>query len=317
MSGDPTAKVHNSQSEQDKSAEQKGEEEVESWGALPQKGTPAGIAFFKQHKFDLYFVSSETQTINELERIINSVAKAVLPHKEPRAGFPSLFHSLDHSKELNELNWEIRREVIITRYVDNYLTYLSHLLRIIFEKAYVSGDKLAFREFSIPVEELIEDVSVKYGDIEKLEEIADKFKWLLQKRVENLSREGFVSMAKFLKRNLKLSLIDDPARDKDIVQAVATRNLLVHKRGIVDGYFLDTLNNAKIDSSRMKLGDRLLISDYVYVMDIVWDSVKHLEMQTMELLGLDGELIDESKWNPHRNAEMLDSSKASERDLES
>ncbi|MFQ5777091.1 MAG: hypothetical protein ACE5IP_03700 [Terriglobia bacterium] len=125
--------------------------------------------------------------------------------------------------------------------VDNYLSYVSELLALIFRTR---------------------PETLRSGEKEKLDEILaystmeDLISALAEKRVNHLSYQGMEELSKNLSRGLGLELFpeaDDMAR---AVLIIETRNLIVHNRGIINERSL-----SKAPNIPGKIGDSIDFAD--------------------------------------------------------
>ena len=106
-----------------------GQQAGDPWVDLPSLATVSGVGYFRQHIRDIFLMASEQMLVLELESVINSVAKAVLPDRPPREAFSSLFKTLDRSESAALRNFELHKEIAAVRCIDNYLVYLSELIK--------------------------------------------------------------------------------------------------------------------------------------------------------------------------------------------
>lgn len=164
--------------------------------------TRAGIRFALEHSrlLDLNLFYSEAKLERALEK--------------QRAG----------NNELTKLLAELRQhdgllaEVILCRVVDNFLTFISELLGLVYE---VRPEMLRSSE-----QERI-DFILLYESMEELR------KALAEKRVDRLSYLGLRELADYVEKQMGFALF--PAED-DLRQAsiiVEYRNLFIHNRGVV------------------------------------------------------------------------------------
>ncbi len=196
--------------------------------AIPESATSAGIDFFKQHCLDLKFIASEDIAIKEFDQLVNIVAKVLLPQRDPREAFGPLFARVDRVKRRNKHIWNVRREVMLCRYVDSYLTYVSDLLSLIFK---------AKPEILKSAEQ------VTYEDVLQHKTLDDFIEWAADQRVNSLSYKGLSHIAEYFERRVGLDLFPDDNSRFLATRSVAIRNLIVHRRGIADFRFLRAVPN--------------------------------------------------------------------------
>jgi hypothetical protein len=128
-------------------------------------------------------------------------------------------------------------QTVLCREVDNYLTYLTDLLTLVFK---ARPETLKSRE-TVTIEEALSH-----------DTIDDLVHSLAEKRVPNLSYLGLLDLSKYFSERLGLSIFDDASDAIEANALVAARNLLVHNRGIVDKTFLETVPDCPLT-----LGDML------------------------------------------------------------
>ncbi|WZL82733.1 hypothetical protein QBE53_06375 [Vallitaleaceae bacterium 9-2] len=86
--------------------------------------------------------------------------------------------------------------------------------------------------------EILKGRNLSLEDLQKIGDVDDAKKYLLDKEVESILRGSYLSWKKYLKETLKLSVkcIDEHA--DTIVEIFQRRNLVVHNEGIVNSVYL-------------------------------------------------------------------------------
>lgn len=141
-------------------------------------------------------------------------------------------------------------EMILCRGVDNFLTYISQLLSLIFitkPETLRSSDKVRI------------DYVLQHPNMEEL------IKDLVERRVNDLSYQGMHKLNKHLAEQIGLQLIPDGPKLNKIVRLIECRNIIVHNRGIVNKLFLSRVLNSK-----EKLGDRLNLNSPNFFKDQIF-----------------------------------------------
>jgi hypothetical protein len=113
-------------------------------------------------------------------------------------------------------------EVVLVRHVENYLNYLSAVLREIFltrPEALRSAEK-------IDLETVL-----------KHESIEDLVKTIAEKKVESLSYASFSDLAQYFQEKFHLELVP-AAKTSLVVDAIETRNISVHNRCIINQRYI-------------------------------------------------------------------------------
>jgi hypothetical protein len=143
-------------------------------------------------------------------------------------------------KKYNEYR-QLLREVVICRQVDNFLTYISEFLALIFR---ARPQTLRSNE----TERL--DFILAYSSME------DLINSLAEKRVEALSYQGMSDLIRYMRERLGFDLFENKEREERAVQLIEVRNIIVHNRGIASRTFLRRMPHfpAKI-GEKVRLGD--------------------------------------------------------------
>src|SRR5260221_6988835 len=110
-------------------------------------------------------------------------------------------------------------EMMLVRGADNFLTYVSELLALVFT--------------SRP-ETLKSGETVRLDEILQHSTMDDLVKRLAERRVERLSYQGMRDLQKDLSEKLSFELFPSPESLVRAVRVIEIRNLLVHNRGIVN-----------------------------------------------------------------------------------
>lgn len=135
----------------------------------------------------------------------------------------------------------VRGELALTRYVDNYLTYVADLLREIFV---ARPDTLRSRE-QLTVDEVLSNRTME-----------DLTAYLADRKVTRLSFRGLGELTDYFAGTLGLRLVEDLELHNLMVQWVALRNLVTHRRGVVD----DRAIASGLDAAVYATGERVEIS---------------------------------------------------------
>ncbi|HEX2096032.1 MAG TPA: hypothetical protein VHF50_01535 [Solirubrobacterales bacterium] len=133
------------------------------------------------------------------------------------------------------------QEVLLTRGVDSYLTYVSELLSLIFRE----------RPETLRSKEKVSiDFVLSFDAMEELQEA------IAERRVERLAYRGMAELAEWMEETMGFALVSDRKRLRRIEQLVEQRNLIVHHRGIIDHRYV-----RKLGTSDGKVGDKLKLED--------------------------------------------------------
>lgn len=128
-------------------------------------------------------------------------------------------------------------EMTLTRSVDNYLSYVSEVLGLVF---HTRPETLRSRE------QVRLDFVLQHSSMDDLVEA------LAERRVERLSYQGMDALAKDVEETLGFSLFPSSTDLGTAVKAVETRNLIVHNRAVANRRYLSRMPDAAV-----KLGERV------------------------------------------------------------
>ena len=218
------------------------------------------------------FISSETMIVEQLEGICNRVAGALFPERRLQDALPSLFAAVESARATNRRNWHVRRQFALCRYVDNYLTYLSEMMSEVL-KAHPQA--LRSKE-QVTLEDVLKHPS--------LQEFID---WQVEERVSRLAFRGFGEIAEYVRQRLGVELIQSAETRKRIIRAIATRNVLVHQRGIADSRYLEALRSTEADIN-VSSGERLSGEeiDHFEAMSSELESVRDVDKRVSDKFAL-------------------------------
>ena len=143
-----------------------------------------------------------------------------------------------------EKNLPLQYELVFCRSVDNFLTYVSELLALIFS---VRPEMLKSEE-KIAVSEVLE-----YAD---MKEFLEAF---TERKVIGLSRKSMTDLHNELDRNFGFILFDDAGELEEAAIMIEKRNLAIHNRGCVNRHYLE-----RVPSATESLGDKLTFETVVF-----------------------------------------------------
>lgn len=158
-------------------------------------------------------------------------------------------------------------QMMLCRSVDNFLTYLSELLSVIFRTR---------------PEMLKSNETTRLDLILQFKKMDDLISALVEKRVTDLAYQGMRDLSKDLSRKIGFDLFE---REEDLARAVRiieVRNLIVHNRAIVNRLFL-----SRLPDFTASLGDRVdLESRAVDDIEFLDSSVSDIDRRAVEKFGL-------------------------------
>lgn len=168
---------------------------------------------------------------------------------------------------------QVLLEIILSRHVENYLSYLSSLLFEIFtqrpETLRSSG--------SIDIETALQHNSIN-----------DLVRTIAKKKVENLSYSSFEDLAAYFGERFHLKLVQkEPLAT--IVEAIEIRNISVHNRCIINERYVSRSGSAATDVGKKK---ELYINYLDRVVPLLAEEVAKLDESARKRLKLKGTRFD-------------------------
>jgi hypothetical protein len=136
-------------------------------------------------------------------------------------------------------------EMFVSRLVDNFQKYLVDVIREILRS---KPAMLSTRQQTITLEELL-----------KYERIEDLVHDVIERRVNSLSYEGFSELQRWcVERGIQIKV--SASRQADVVELIATRNIIAHNRGLIDERYI-----RNVAWSKLKIGTcRVLYGEYLF-----------------------------------------------------
>ncbi len=123
-------------------------------------------------------------------------------------------------------------ELLTTRNVDNYLSYVSQILADIFR--------------SRP-ETLRSNEQVRLDFVLSHESMSDLIAEIADRQVNKLSYQGMTELADYLKEKIGLDVFTSDENRKNIIKAIEIRNLIVHSRGVVNKIYLKRISDCGLE----------------------------------------------------------------------
>ncbi len=198
------------------------EEWIEEPIAFPKEATAECAEFFCHHVACNDFVQHVFSTAGFADKAA-SLLGVERANPETRIGGEQPKESSGPFTGITRSFLPLMADMIWCRGVDNFLTYLSKLLGVIFR---TKPETLR----SSKQERL--DVVLGFDSMESL------IDHLAEKRVHDLAYAGLAKLQDTLAEEIGLSLFPDEARRNRAVRIVEHRNLIVHNRSIVNDLFV-------------------------------------------------------------------------------
>ncbi|HZS45957.1 MAG TPA: hypothetical protein VFC63_12710 [Blastocatellia bacterium] len=159
-------------------------------------------------------------------------------------------------------------EMLACRHVDNYLSYISEILTLIYRDR---PERLRSNE------QVTHEWVLKHNTMDEL--IAA----LVEKTVLNLSFNGMYDLWRDIKKKLNFNLFETEDEYKFATEIVEIRNLVVHNRGIVNRVFLSRSRNSKLE-----LGHKIALGtgDLKNYSKVLSSSVYDIDLRVTQQFGL-------------------------------
>lgn len=145
-------------------------------------------------------------------------------------------------------------EMILSRIVDNFTTYLSEIVR----EALVAKPEMLRSAQQIRI-----DYALGFPTMDELRED------LIDRKVLELSYLGFAELAAWCSSRMGVDLIPSGMSEDQLIELIETRNVIAHNRSRIGPKYLKL-----VTQTRFKRGDiRTLDPDYLFAADTVLESV--------------------------------------------
>jgi hypothetical protein len=134
---------------------------------------------------------------------------------------------------------EVLLEMAYTRGVDNFLTYISELLALVYgerpETLHAKGEpKRGGTAETVPLDTILEHSTME-----------DLIASLVERRVTDLSFKGLRALATYLSERLGFDLFEDEDDLRRAIRVVEIRNLIAHNRAVVNRVFLNRIEETE------------------------------------------------------------------------
>jgi hypothetical protein len=211
-----------------KSEEMESHVSRESYLTAPERLTPAAFQFLCEYQRIcgfVFYVTHLATGVDERSRIAN---RALYERTEPERYQEGLetIESRGAVMELRSRHRTIVLEMMLSRGVENFLTYLSELLGMIFR---------------IRPETMRSSDTVRLDAVLRHSSMDEFISYLAEKRVSQLSYQGMKDLSSYLSKSLSFTILPEKQDLDNAVRIIECRNLIVHNRGIVNAIFCERL----------------------------------------------------------------------------
>lgn len=208
---------------------------------LPEAASAECARFLDSFRDTVDFVFFITQVVTSQDEIQRIAREALLPDADPGDAArlqKELSQGAVVTRELQRFS-QLVFEMLVTRAVDSYLTYISDLLSTVFR----SRPEMLRSNEQVRIEFVLQHSTMN--------ELTNA---LAERRVERLSYAGMKELAQNLREALGFKLFDSKDDLTRAVRIVEDRNLIVHNRAIVNRTYL-----RRVPDAATALGDRLTL----------------------------------------------------------
>lgn len=154
-------------------------------------------------------------------------------------------------------------QMMLCRAVDNFLTYISQLLSLI---------------FTARPEMLKSGETARLEMILQFKTMEDLIDALVERRVTDLAYQGMRDLAKDLSKRIGFELFERAEDLERAVRIIEVRNLVVHNRGIVNRLFLSRLPGYAQLGDRLEMEGKEVLND----MEFLAQSVANIDKRAGE-----------------------------------
>jgi hypothetical protein len=210
------------------------------------------------------FVTASQETVGFVLFTTEMAARIDEMQRIAREALEKLDSSRDTEAERPGVTERLRRfrlvvlEMLLTRGVDNYLTYLAELLAVVFRTR---------PEMLRSAETIRLDFALRHSTMDELIES------LTERRVERLAYLGMRDLADDLRTAAGFDLFSDESSLARAMRVVETRNLIVHNRGVVNRRYASRSRDApEAIGERIQLSFDAVMSDLAFLSDAAYST---------------------------------------------
>jgi len=201
---------------------------------IPHPSTEPAVRFLEAGHDLMHFMGLNEMLPERLDKTVQALGQT-MPDFKPDSVINYTEVSLHYRPLISE--------VLITRGVDAFLTYVARLMALIFTS---KPETLRSRS----------QVEIDY--ILSFESREEMVTALADDEVNRLARQGMRELAGNLQKRMGLVLFPDAARLDYAVELIEARNLIVHNGGIINRTY-----QRRVLNSKQRLGDKLHLFEAV------------------------------------------------------
>jgi hypothetical protein len=193
---------------------------------LPEAATQA-CGRYTREVYDLLqyvgFVAQLATRSDEVQRVAAEALRDTARSDEERERYEAMLETRGGALEQLRARRHLLLQMMLSRVVDNFLTYVSELLALVFRTR---------------PETLRSSEVVRLDEVLRHKSIDELVNALADRRVNRLAYLGMRELSDDLAGTLALRLFEDDADLACAVEVIEIRNLIAHNRGIVNQTFL-------------------------------------------------------------------------------
>jgi hypothetical protein len=272
-------------------ATKKQSKRVHRWGKpnlgmlLPRSGTDALLRYqqsFSQinnfQDFVLNMVGHIEHTaekMRELKGILDKVNPA-RANRETKAEWKGPIEDLKKHRQFFI-------EILLVRHVENYLNFLSSLLKVVF---------IARPEVLRSSEKIDLETVFRHSSID------DLVKTVAERKVDSLSYASFGDLADYFNEKFHMVLVGEKDL-QSVIEAIETRNISVHNRCVVNQRYLSRTGRKNIELGEIRI---LGIEDLEKIAVVLTQSAISVDKEARKSLGLKGVRFNRSNGDAPNNS---------------
>jgi len=243
---------------------------------IPRVGTKAAENYFSSHISITRFFNWVLYMAGKMDEMSDIAHKALVSVEDDENKKNEMETKWKEKKGMiDELKYsrQFFLEVILVRYVENYLNFLSDLL---------------FEIFTQRPETLRSSEKVELSQVLQFNSIDEFVLSAAERKVESLSYSSFNDLGEYFLDRFDLVLFEESSIPK-VIDAIETRNISVHNRCVINARYCK-----RTGKDRDVIGDRrnLYGDDIEEIKDIFFNAVKSVDKQTRKKLKVKGVRFD-------------------------
>jgi hypothetical protein len=233
-------------------------------GLVTEDVTSAGADYFRANIEVVGFLGFVGTLTEHIDGVIASLDDELEANEDSRGRRP-FGRRLD---PFRPLMWEL----LLSRGVDSYLTYVAELLSLVFRER----PETLRSQKQVPIEFVL--------GFDSMEELQNA---IAERQVEGLAYRGMADLAAWVRETMEFDLVADRKRLRLIERLVEKRNVIVHHRGVIDRRYVRKCGTADGDVGAM-LNPKEGAADALLVLG---EAVRDADVRAAQKWGLERKLL--------------------------